>query len=110
MREEARFELAERIRKRDGVPLADVFSFLSGLYFRGKVAYGRAFAQPPAGTPGLFVITAGSGLVEAETRVTRRHLVRWAGISVDLQDVRYRRPLVRDARALAARLPEDCEV
>ena len=43
----AGFDLAQRLRSPDGVPLADVFSFVSGLYFRGKVAYARRFAQPP---------------------------------------------------------------
>ena len=31
-----------------GAPMGDVFSFMSGLYFRGKLAYARAFATPPA--------------------------------------------------------------
>ena len=34
----AGFDLASRLR-RDGLPLGELFSFISGLYFRGKVAY-----------------------------------------------------------------------
>ena len=30
-----------------GAPLGDVFTFVSGLYFRGKLAYARRFASPP---------------------------------------------------------------
>ena len=42
----ATFELAAQLRGSDGAPIGDVFSFLSGLYFRGKLAYARAFARP----------------------------------------------------------------
>src|SRR5687767_6481407 len=38
--------LARRLRA-EGVPLGDVFSVLSGLYFRGKLEYARAFAHVP---------------------------------------------------------------
>src|SRR6202048_4017375 len=61
MSENARFILARRLRN-DGLPLGELFSFISGLYFRGKLAYARAFASPPAGVPGIFVITAGRGV------------------------------------------------
>ena len=43
----AGFDLAEQVRSRDGAPLGDVFAFLSGLYFRGKLAYAQAFARAP---------------------------------------------------------------
>jgi len=43
----ARFELAARIQSPDGAPLGDVFAFLSGLYFRGKLTYAQVFARPP---------------------------------------------------------------
>ena len=67
MSERASFELAERLRSSAGAPLGDVFSFLSGLYFRGKLAYARAFAAPshPAGSTvggGVFVITPDGGM------------------------------------------------
>ena len=35
----ARFELAQKLQRGEKVPLGEVFSFLSGLYFRGKLAY-----------------------------------------------------------------------
>ena len=40
----AEFELAVRLRL-EGASLGEVFSFLSALYFRGKLTYARAFAQ-----------------------------------------------------------------
>jgi hypothetical protein len=41
--------MAQSLRTPDGVPLGEVYSFLSSLYFRGKLAYATAFARPPAG-------------------------------------------------------------
>jgi hypothetical protein len=46
--ESASFALAMRLRE-TGVPLGDLFTFISGLYFRGKLAYAQAFAQVPSG-------------------------------------------------------------
>jgi hypothetical protein len=65
---EAGFDVARRLRSPEGAPVGDVFTFLSGLYFRGKLAYARRYARPPEGTPGVLIITAGAGLVEAEDR------------------------------------------
>ena len=62
LREQARFELAVRLR-REGSPLGEVFSFISGLYFRGKLAYSRAFVAAPPAVGGAFVITSSRGLV-----------------------------------------------
>jgi hypothetical protein len=42
MREDADFEMSVRLRQR-GVSLGELFSFISGLYFRGKLAYARTF-------------------------------------------------------------------
>ncbi len=97
-RPEARFPLALELRSPAGATLADVFTFTSGLYFRGKLTYARAFGAS-------WVITPGAGLVEPERRITPSTLDAWARVRVDLEDRRYRRPLERDARALAERLP-----
>jgi hypothetical protein len=95
------FELARRLRTRGGAELGEVFSFLSGLYFRGKLTYAREFARPPAGAPGVLVITSGKGLQPPETRVTLRELERFARIRINVSESRYRKPLSRDAQALA---------
>ena len=65
----ARFPVAEALRTPEGAPLGEVFTFLSGLYFRGKLAYGRRFERPPAGVPGTVVITPSEGLVSPDARV-----------------------------------------
>jgi hypothetical protein len=100
LRPEARFPLACRLRD-DGAPIGDVMSFMSGLYFRGKHAYARAFARPPTGQPGAFVVTPNRGLWPAEEPITARELAGLAAGDIDAGDPRYRRPLLADARRLA---------
>jgi hypothetical protein len=100
LRKEARFPLAVRLRD-GGAPLGDVMSFMSGLYFRGKLAYARAFARPPAGQPGAWIVTPNRGLWPAEEPVTARQLEAFAAGDIDAADPRYRRPLVAHVRKLA---------
>src|SRR4029077_1463332 len=45
--ERAQFDLAVRLRGGDGVAIGEVFAFVSGLYFKGKLSYALAFARPP---------------------------------------------------------------
>lgn len=101
MRDAASFPLAQQLRAPGGAPLGDVFSFLSGLYFRGKMAYVRAFADPPAGLPGALVITPTRGLVPPESHVTLALVREWAEEGdVAVNNARYRGPLEEHARAL----------
>jgi hypothetical protein len=63
----ARFELARQLQSESGAPLGEIFSFVSGLYFRGKLAYARRFARPPDPTDpvtagGVLAITSNAGL------------------------------------------------
>jgi hypothetical protein len=102
LRPEARFDLALRVRAADGAPLGEIFAFLSGLYFRGKLAYAAAFAAAPAGVAGAYVITSNRGLCTLESRFDLRALKRLGTVDIDERDPRYTRPLLRDARALAA--------
>jgi hypothetical protein len=99
----ATFEMALKVRTPQGATIADVFSFLSGLYFRGKVAYARAFAAPPPGLCGSLVITTNRGLVPAEAPISVTDLRDMGSVDLEGDDPRYRGPLERDARALAAR-------
>ena len=108
--ERAKFELAVRLRSPAGAPLGEVFSFLSGLYFRGKLAYARAFAAPPPGAPGVLVITPNEGLLPAEEPITLARLKRFARVDIDADDPRYRRPLVRHARVLSDTVGPETEV
>jgi hypothetical protein len=93
-----------------GAPLGEVFTFASGLYFRGKRSYAETFARPPAGIPGCLVIAPGSGLVPADSIVRAADLRAFAAVPVDAREPRFRAPLERDAAALAAALPPDAEV
>ena len=109
LREEARFPLALRLR--DGrLTLGEAFSFISGLYFRGKLAYAQAFAQPPPHTAGALVITACGGLLSPEMLITRDALCAVSSAPVSLSEDRYRIPLERDARLLADQLGNRCKI
>jgi hypothetical protein len=96
LRDEADFPLAMRLRSAEGISLGEAFSFLSGLYFRGKLTYASRFARPPAGAAGVQVITANRGLVAAETRVGLEDLRAFGSVDIQSHDPRYREPLVRD--------------
>lgn len=110
LRDEAEFELARRLRNKNGAPLADVFTFLSGLYFRGKIAYATAFARPARGTRGVLVITPTRGLIDARTRIRLDDLREFAEVDIHASDPRYGLPIERDARRLATKLPAQTEV
>jgi hypothetical protein len=100
LRPEAKFDLAARVRCREGAPVSEIFAFLSGLYFRGKVAYVEAFASAPAGAAPAYVITSNRGLVSIDTRLNHQALTKLGTVDIDARDPRYRKPLVRDACAL----------
>jgi len=100
----ATFPLACRLREPAGAPLGEVMSFLSGLYFRGKLTYAETFARPPAGTDGVLVITADSGLQPPSLPLTATALRRAARVDIDAANRRYRAPLEASALTLAARL------
>jgi hypothetical protein len=110
LNERAEFNTARRLRSPAGIPLGEAFSFLSGLYFRGKLSYARTFARPPSGAPGVVVITAGDGLREPEEMVDLERLRRFALVPIDPAERRYREPLLRDARALARAVGNNSEV
>jgi hypothetical protein len=95
----AAFPLARQLRTPSGAPLGDVFSFLSGLYFRGKLAYARAFAGVDAG---VLVITPHAGLCPAATLVTGDELRAAARVDISLTNRTYRQALEASAARLAA--------
>lgn len=101
MSERARFPLADRLRRGDPVTLGEVFAFLSGLYFAGKLAYAGRFARAPAGASGTLVITTNRGLVPVGTRITAADLRDFGSVDIRADDPRYRSPVVRDSAALA---------
>jgi hypothetical protein len=108
LREAATFPLATQLRSAEGAELGDVFRFLSGLYFRGKIAYARAFAAPPPRLPGALVITPTRGLVPPESRIGAGVLREFAEQGeVALGNARYRQPLEEHARAVVAAAAPD---
>jgi hypothetical protein len=78
----------------EGAPLGEVFTFMSSLYFRGKLAYANRFGR-------ALVIAPGRGLVAADLPIRVADLEAMAEVPVDAGEPRYREPLVRDATALA---------
>jgi hypothetical protein len=109
------FPLAERLRSRQGAPLGELFAFVSGLYFRGKLTYARRFAAPPDPANavvgcGVHVITPNAGLRDPDTLVTSTAVRAFAGADVHPDNAAYRKPLERSARSLANEIGADCHV
>jgi hypothetical protein len=111
----ATFALAVALRSAAGAPLGDLFSFMSGLYFRGKLTYARRFARPaepdnPIVGSGIHVITANAGLRIPDTLVTRAAVQAFGRGEIDADNASYRRPLEASARALLAEIGPECDV
>jgi hypothetical protein len=99
-RSSANFDLAERLRT-VGIALGEAFSFMSPLYFRGKLLYASTFANAPEGVPGVLVITPSRGLLRPGTIVRLEELMEICGERVDVQNPKYRNPLERDLGLLS---------
>lgn len=108
LNEGADFELARRLRNDEGVSLGEAFTFLSGLYFRGKLAYANVFARPDLSR--VLVITPTRGLVPAATPINLADLREFAEVDIQDDDPRYRKPLARDLRRLVRQLTPRCEI
>jgi hypothetical protein len=94
LRDEADFPLAVSLRQ-GRATIGEVFSFVSGLYFRGKMAYTRRFGTLSR------VIVPGRGLLDPGTRIHADHVHAFAQVEVDPEEDGYVQPLLRDARLLA---------
>jgi hypothetical protein len=88
--------LALRLRA-STLTIGEAFSFFSGLYFRGKLAYARAFASPAS----TLVITPTRGLLSPDTIASVELLREFSEVDIDLDEPRYRKPLERDIARLA---------
>jgi hypothetical protein len=113
--ERASFDLATRLRSRQGAAVGEAFAFISGLYFKGKLAYALEFARPPEPDlpltgSGALVITPNAGLRAAETRVMVDALRKFATVDIAANDPRYRKPLLTSARTLAEEIGPECDV
>jgi hypothetical protein len=100
----ASFPLAREFRSRRGAPLGDVFSFLSGLYFRGKLTYGRRFARVSRDRlpgDGVLIITPSRGLLTPAEHVNGTTLREFAAVRVDACNPAYRLPLESSVSTIA---------
>jgi predicted kinase len=98
----ATFPLAEQLRSTEGAPLGELMSFVSGLYFRGKMTYAQKFGRAPQGLSGALVISPAEGLRFLHERVTLDRLRSWADVDIDERNARYTEPLLAHAAALHA--------
>ena len=106
----ATFDLAARLRTGEGAPIGEVFSFLSGLYFRGKLTYSLALTPPRLQRSRIKVITTNRGLRAHTELVTRDDLASFSDVDLSRADARYLAPLTRDALRLARTLPATTNV
>lgn len=98
MNERATFPLAVQLRSHGGAPLGDVFAFMSGLYFRGKLEYARRFAAEEH----IRIITTDRGLLAPSVHVHADDLRAFGDVDLAKPDARYLEPLRRDIHALDA--------
>lgn len=96
------------MRAESGAPLGDVFAFLSGLYFRGKLTYARAFAAH--GPISIRIITSNRGLLAPDERIGARDVVRFGRVDLSRAGEAFLRPLRRDAEYLDDAIPGEANV
>ena len=112
----AAFDLAVRLRSAGGAPIGEVFAFISQLYFRGKLAYARAFARVPSDesgsalAEGVFVITPSRGVLAWDTAVDAAAIAAFAAVEVHHANRAYVFALEEGARRLAAFLGDGDQV
>jgi len=93
-------EVAARLRSPAGAPLGEVYRFISGLYFRGKLAYADHFA------PGrTLLITPCCGLLPPNAPVTLETFDAFAAVPIGPDEPRYLDPLVRDLSHVSSTWP-----
>jgi hypothetical protein len=105
----AGFELARRLQRGENAPLGEIFSFLSGLYFRGKYTYAKKFARPAQGLEGAYVITSNRGLIQVDEPLTLEGMAAFAEVPIDLEESRYLKPLQSTARKIGRLAGPKCD-
>lgn len=109
-----RSEIPLATRLADGtLTLGEAFAFVSSLYFRGKLAYARAFGRvDPATCRGgsVYVITPTRGLQSPDVPVSPALLHEFASVDLGAGNDRYRGPLDRDLQALARDISDQTRV
>lgn len=107
---EPRSPVATQLASADGMPLGQIFTYLSGLYFNGKLTYARHYSTPPPslGRTGIYIITMTDGILTPEHRIGLDDLQRYAAAEKQTEDGR--RALETSARALAETIGPRCDV
>jgi hypothetical protein len=99
-----------KLRTPQGATIGEVFSFLSGLYFRGKLAYANTFGKSSGDVAGAYVITTDRGLIDPGTYLNLRDLSKMASNCIDVRDAKYRTALRREMRKLIKRVEPETEL
>lgn len=105
----ANFNLARRLQRDEKIPIGEVFSFLSGLYFRGKFTYAKAFGRPPRKLFNGYVITSNHGLLPMEHPVSLDELRDFATVPIEAHEPRYLQPLETSAETLRKIARKNCD-
>lgn len=107
MREGSTLPIARKLQ--DGtLSIGEAFSFMSGLYFRGKLAYANAFGRRASETiDPVLVITPTRGLMPAGTAITADLLHEFAQVDIATGGPEYLEPLERDVSWLADQLTSE---
>jgi hypothetical protein len=106
MRDGSQLALAMRLAE-GTLTLGEAFTFMSGLYFRGKLGYARAFGRHD---PPILIITPTRGLLPPDTVVSAQMLREFAAVDVDADDQRYLKPLERSLQKLTDALSPDTRI
>jgi hypothetical protein len=109
LKKSSRSDLAVRLRSA-GVSLGEVFTYLSALYFRGKLAYARNFAEPPSSCPGILIITPTAGLLAHDTLIRLSRLRGFGRVPIHVKNQTYRAALRRSAKDLVNQLGTECQI
>jgi hypothetical protein len=105
----AEFELARALQRGQKASIGEIFSFLSGLYFRGKFSYSKRFGRPPRRLFGAYVITSNRGLLPSDYPLAIDELRDFAQVPIEPGEPRYLDPLEASAKALGKLAGKKCE-
>jgi hypothetical protein len=102
----AKSSAAQSLQSPQGLSIGHAFTFMSCLYFRGKLTYARHFAMSQEGSAddAIYIIAPGFGLVPPHWTITGDRFRQLQRTPVDPRRRAYRKPLEDAAEALAARL------
>jgi len=105
----AGFTLAHRLQRGEKIAIGEVFSFLSGLYFRGKFTYANAFGRPPRKVYSGYVITSNRGLLPMEYPLSLDELREFGTVPIEAHEPRYLQPLEASAKTLRKIAGKSCD-